>query len=64
MLPLTNDTNNVIQCNTENVRVPENEPVLAAAKVIKRGRRPLSDEVKAARAQEKLDAIQVAKRAK
>ena len=40
------------------------EPVVAATKVIKRGRRPLSDEVKAARAQEKLDAIQVAKRAK
>ena len=42
----------------------KNEPVVAATRVIKRGRRPLSDEVKAARAQEKLDAIQVAKRAK
>ena len=42
----------------------KNEPVVAATKAIKRGRRPLSDEVKATRAQEKLDAIQVAKRAK
>ena len=61
MLPLTN---NVIQSNTEHFIVPENEPVVAATNVIKRGRRPLSDEVKAARAQEKLDSIQVAKRAK
>ena len=61
MLPLTN---NVIQSNTEHFIVPENESVVAATKIIKRGRRPLSDEVKAARAQEKLEVIQVAKRAK
>ncbi len=42
MLPLTN---NVMQSDTEHFIVPENEPVVAATNVIKRGRRPLSDEV-------------------
>ena len=54
----------MLSLTNENVTVSEDAQILAAPKAVKRGRPPLSEDVKAARAKDKLDAIQVAKRAK